>query len=63
MNSCIFAVEVEFAEVTYVIEENDGAGLYITLNARGNLSSAFTILLRTSGVAKGKWSVPHHITT
>ena len=56
-------MEVKFAEVTYVIEENDGAGLYITLNARGNLSSAFTIRLRTNGLAECKWSVPHHITT
>ena len=56
-------MEVQFAEVTYVIEENDGAGLYITLNAHGNLSSAFTIRVTPSGMAECKWSVPHHITT
>lgn len=45
----IFAVEVEFAADVYVAEENDMGGISITLVARGDLSSEFTIPVTVIG--------------
>ena len=66
----IFAVEVEFAADVYVAEENDMGGISITLVARGDLSSEFTIpvtviggtAMRTYTYYNIDLSVPHHIT-